>query len=118
MIPQNPSLPGISTIGNFFEYLVFGSADGSVRSAGAPAGASYLPALDSHAIPGAAGTIITRASSLATKFVGRKPGHYSAAVTGHGFVGSITDVITAPEFTTRSAVTATRSASPAGWPGR
>ena len=94
LIPQNPSLPGISTIGNFFEYVAFGS-DGSVRTAGAPAGASYLPALDSHAIPGAAGTIITRDHSLATKFVGRKPGHFSAAVTGHGFAGSIKNVLTA-----------------------
>ena len=85
LIPQNPSLPGISTIGNSLEYLVFGSADGSVQSAGTPTGASYLPALDSHAIPGAAGTIITRGGSLATKFVGRKHGRYSAAVAGTRF---------------------------------
>jgi hypothetical protein len=75
---------------------VFGSADGSAVSTGAPTGASYLPALDSHAIPGAAGTIITRGRSLATKFAGRKRGSYSAAAVRHGFVGSVSDVITAP----------------------
>jgi hypothetical protein len=96
LIPQHPSLPGISTLYDGLKYLVFGSADGSVRSTGAPVGASYLPALDSHAIPGAAGTIITRGRSLATSFVGRKRGRYSAAAVGHGFVGSVADVITAP----------------------
>lgn len=96
LIPQNPSLPGVSTVAGALEYLVFGSANGSVRSAGPPTGASYLPALDSHAVPSGAGTIITRGRSLATRFVGRTRGRYSAALAGHGFVGSFTDVITAP----------------------
>jgi hypothetical protein len=40
LIPQNPSLPGVSTVAGALEYLVFGSANGSVRSAGPPTGAS------------------------------------------------------------------------------
>ena len=52
VIPQHPSLPGISTVTGGLEYLVFGSADGSVTTTGPAGGAEYLPVLDSHAIPG------------------------------------------------------------------
>jgi hypothetical protein len=95
-IPQNPSLPGLSTVGVALTYLVFGSADGSVRTTGPSAGAAYLPTLDPHAIPGAGGTMIARNRSIASTFVARRRGHYNAAVMSHGFAASANNVVTKP----------------------
>ncbi len=95
VIPQHPSLPGISTVTGGLEYLVFGASDGSVTTAGPTAGTQYLPVLDSHAIPGAAGTLVGRGGAMTGRFVGRKSGRYSAVLTGHGFVASVDNVETA-----------------------
>jgi hypothetical protein len=97
-IPQDPSLPGIQNLQDALEYVVFGSANGTVRTAGAPRGADYLPALDSHAVPSGAGTIVAKdpRHPLATDFVGVKRGHYSGAFIGKGFAASVTDVATTP----------------------
>jgi hypothetical protein len=95
VIPQNPSLPGISTVTGGLEYLVFGAPGGAVTTTGSTAGADYLPALDSHAIPGAAGTLVGRGGSVTGHFVGRNNGSYSAALAGHGFIASVENVATA-----------------------
>ena len=95
VIPQHPSLPGISTVTGGLEYLVFGSADGSVTTTGPAGGADYLPVLDSHAIPGAGGTFVRRSGAMTSRLVGRKSGQYSAVVAGRGFVASVDDVATA-----------------------
>jgi hypothetical protein len=101
VIPQDPSLPGLDTLEGALaslDYIVFGSQGNAVRIAAPPKGAQYLPALDSHAIPGAGGTVISRASSHtpATEFVGRARGRYSAAVVDRGFIASVAGVATQP----------------------
>jgi hypothetical protein len=100
VIPQDPSLPGLSTLTGALaslELTMFGS-DGSVRLglAGSSRGAEYLPALDSHAEPGAGGTVMARSGghAMSTEFIGRKSGRYSAVVIGHDFAGAVTDVAT------------------------
>jgi hypothetical protein len=99
VIPQNPSLPGLSTLASALaglEFTIFGSQDQSVRIAGSPSPDHYLPALDSHAVPGTGGTIVSgkRGGPTSTQLVGRKRGHYSAAVVGNGFAASVSDVAT------------------------
>jgi hypothetical protein len=95
-IPDDPSLPGIGTLGDAVASL-FGSANGAVRTAGASAGAQYLPALDSHATPASAGWWLTkkRDAPLKVSFRGVKAGSYSQAFTSPGFVGAVTNVATA-----------------------
>ncbi len=95
VIPQHPSLPGISTVTGGLEYLVFGAPGGAATTTGSTASADYLPALDSHAIPGAAGTLVGRGGSVTGRFVGRRSGTYSAALARRGFVASLENVATA-----------------------
>ena len=97
VIPDDPTLPGLGTLGSALRYLVFGSADGSVRTAGGSPGAQYLPPLDDHALPGGAGWWISRDAQhpLEASFDGLKNGHYTEAFTSPGFVGSVKDVTTA-----------------------
>ena len=96
-IPQDPSLPGIQNVGDALAYVIFGSATGAVSTGALPHGAQYLPALDSHARPGAAGTVVTKnpARGLTTTFTGVKPGRYSGAFVGRGFAASVNNVSTA-----------------------
>lgn len=94
-IPQDPSLPGLSVLNEGIAYLIFGSADGSVRTTGSPSGADYLPALDENATPGAGGTLLSDGKRpIATRFAGVKDGRYSGAFVGDRFVGSVRDVAT------------------------
>jgi hypothetical protein len=95
-IPQDPSLPGLSTVGSALTYLVFGSANAASTTTGPGPGVSYLPALDPHAVPGAGGTLIARGHPIESTFVGRKRGTYSAAVMAGGFAGSVSKVSTSP----------------------
>ncbi len=97
-IPQDPSLPGIQNVGDALAYVIFGSANGAVSTGTPPAGAQYLPALDSHALPGAAGTVVTKnpVRGLTTTFTGVKSGRYSGAFIGRGFAASVSNVSTAP----------------------
>ena len=95
-IPQDPSLPGLSTIGSALTYLVFGSANGTAQTTGPSSGVQYMPAPDSHAIPGAGGTLIARGPAISGSFVGRERGTYSAAVVKGGFAGSVSNVSTSP----------------------
>jgi hypothetical protein len=97
VIPDNPSLPGLGTLGGALQYLVFGSADGSVRTAGGSSGAQYLPPLDDHAIPGGAGWWLSRNAKhpLEASLNGLKNGQYTEAFTSPGFVGSVNNVATA-----------------------
>jgi hypothetical protein len=97
-IPQDPSLPGLGTLSDALAYLVFGSTNDAVRKTGTPPGASYLPALDSHASPNSAGTLVTNepGRALDATFEGVRNGHYSSAFIGNGFAASVSDVVTAP----------------------
>ena len=99
VIPQSPSLPGLSTLTSALaglEFTIFGSQDASVRVAGSPSPDHFLPALDSHAVPGTGGTIVSgkRGGPTSTHLIGRKRGHYSAAVVRNGFAASVSDVAT------------------------
>jgi hypothetical protein len=95
-IPDDPSLPGIGTIGDAVASL-FGSASGAVTTTGASAGAEYLPALDSHATPGGGGWWLTKRTGapLEVRFRGVRSGTYSQAFTSAGFVRAVTNVATA-----------------------
>jgi hypothetical protein len=95
VIPQHPSLPGISTVTGGLEYLFFGAPGGAATATGPTTGNDYLPALDSHATPGAAGTLVGRGGAITGRFVGRRSGTYSAALSGHGLVASVENVATA-----------------------
>jgi hypothetical protein len=96
VIPQDPSLPGLSTIRSALTYLVFGSANAAAVTTGPSRGVSYMPALDSHAIPRAGGTLITRGHPISGQFVGRRAGRYNAAAVTGGFTGSVNNVSTSP----------------------
>jgi hypothetical protein len=97
VIPDDPSLPGLGTLGGALESLVFGSPDGSVRTAGGSSDAQYLPPLDDHAVPGGAGWWLSRDAKhpLQASLNGLKNGHYTEAFTSPGFVASVNDVATA-----------------------
>jgi len=97
LIPDNPSLPGLTTLAEALSSLVFGSADGSVRTvAGSGSkGAEFVPVLDSNAPPAAAGQWIAAGTKpVSAEFQGVKAGRYDQAVTSPGFVGGITGVAT------------------------
>jgi hypothetical protein len=97
-IPDNPSLPGIETLGQLLESITFGSADGSVRTVSASKHAQLMPVLDSHATPAAAGWWLAPKTKapLDVKMRGVKPGHYAETYNAPGFAGAVTDVATAP----------------------
>lgn len=95
-IPDNPSLPGITTLEDDLASVVFGSPNGSVRTVGGSPGAEYLPPLDNHAQPGTAGWWVSRNNGhpFHATFEGLNRGSYDEAYATPGFVGSVSDVAT------------------------
>ncbi len=96
-IPDDPSLPGLGTLGDLVDTVVFGSADGSVRTVHASHNAQLLPVLDDHAPPGGAGWWLSdhTGAPLEVTMRGVKHGHYTEAYTAAGFAGAVTQIATA-----------------------
>lgn len=81
VIPDDPSLPGLAQLAEGLAYVVFGSQDGSVRSAGVPEGGDLLPPLDSAAPPGRSATVgFGSRGALRHAVVGTKQGRYRQSV--------------------------------------
>jgi hypothetical protein len=93
-IPDDPSLPGIPSL-DYFTF--FGSPGAAATVRQVPKGADYLPALDSNAVPGAAGTVVSprKNGPVRIGIRGRVSGEYSQTVTGSGFVAGVREVRTA-----------------------
>lgn len=95
-IPDNPSLPGIETLGQLLTDIAFGSADSSVRTIGGSTGAELLPVLDSHAPPAGAGWWLSAKGNtpLRATLRGVKRGHYEEAYNAPGFTAAVSAVAT------------------------
>ncbi len=93
-IPDDPSLPGIPSL-DYFTF--FGSPGAAATVSEVPRGAEYLPALDSNAVPGAAGTVVSRRKNgpVSIGIQGQNSGEYSQTVAGDGFVAGVREVRTA-----------------------
>jgi hypothetical protein len=100
--PEDPSLPGLHTINealaSSLSSMLFGSVDGSVKTASGSAGAELQPMLGGGpATPGDSGTWVMRDSRkpLDVTFEGTKAGHYTQAYTAPGFIAGASDMATA-----------------------
>ena len=94
-VPDDPSLPGIPSL-DYFTF--FGSPGAAATVSDVPDGAGYLPALDSNAVPGAAGTVVSKRSAgpVRIRVTGQKTGKYSQSTAGQGFVAAVRNLSTAP----------------------
>jgi hypothetical protein len=72
-IPQDPSLPGLSTVASALTYLVFGSADGAARTAGAVLEEGYC--LTRPTPPSTVKALPTNSSRLASTTGQRRSSH-------------------------------------------
>lgn len=92
-IPDDPSLPGIPSL-DYFTF--FGSPGAAATVSEVPKGADYLPALDSNAVPGAAGTVVSlrKNGPVSIGIQGQHAGEYSQTVAGNGFVAGVREVPT------------------------
>ncbi len=95
VIPDDPTLPGLNALTRI---VIFGSPGAAATLSGLPAGAEYLPAQDSSAVPGAAGFAVAPRSGrrLAYRVEGARAGRYTQSVTGDGFAGVVREVETGP----------------------
>ncbi|MFT4035975.1 MAG: hypothetical protein QM679_10425 [Patulibacter sp.] len=91
-IPQNPSLPSLSSLLDL-PAMIFGS-DGSAAVTATSSGAQPMPVID-DGTPGASGFVLGDGTArLATTITGQQGGTYDAAVSGPGFAGTFNDVPT------------------------
>jgi hypothetical protein len=97
-LPEQPTLPGLGTLGSFIESVAFGSAGGSVRTVGGSAAAEYIPAADGRSRLDAPtnGTWIDRdpRQPLAVRFLGTEDGAYSESYSAPGFAAAAINVAT------------------------
>ena len=83
VIGENPTLPDLTGLRNTLSAVLFGSADGAVRSA--VEDGDFLPSLDAAATPGAGGVVAGTSHTVR----GVKAGRYRQAVLRKGTLASV-----------------------------
>jgi hypothetical protein len=96
-VPEDPSLPGVSTLAVALAELILDPGDSVVETTETPQGAGFLPASDGRGSEATGGTWVSDdpGRPLEVSLRGRKPGRYTQSYIAPGFVASATDLSTA-----------------------
>lgn len=96
-VPNDPSLPSLSTAKEALSWVLFGSIDGAVRTVGDAAADAFLPFLTGSGGHGTGGSVIAEGSAkpLDVHFEGTGNGTYTQSYSAPGFVAGVAGVPTA-----------------------